>query len=160
MRLFWLLSDFQTLWNMRKVHEDLSHIVYTYVTNVTRGLPGLKPRHDPHSEVFPSQHWQPPFLQKAVKNDEKIEKRDFVSLNNVEHQNKSFLSHFLTIIVDGGVVSRSLLFHPLYFLGFPFFLRHIPQSVLSISRAVKGSTDMWSNLELIFPIYRTLPDYR
>lgn len=79
---------------------------------------------------------------KTVKNDEKIEKRDFVSLNNVEHQNKSFLSHFLTIIVDGGVVSRSLLFHPLYFLGFPFFLRHIPQSVLSISRAVKGSTDM------------------
>ena len=69
-----------------------------------------------------------------------------------------FLSHFLTIIVDGGVVSRSLLFHPLYFLGFPFFLRHIPQSVLSISRAVKGSTDMWSNLELIFPIYRTWPD--
>ena len=97
---------------------------------------------------------------KSSKNDEKIEKRDFVSLNNVEHQNKSFLSHFLTIIVDGGVVSRSLLFHPLYFLGFPFFLRHIPQSVLSISRAVKGSTDMWSNLELIFPIYRTLPDYR
>ena len=61
------LRDFQRLWNMRKVHEDLSHIVYTYVTNVTRGLPGLKPRHDPHSEVFPSQHWQPPFLQNSKK---------------------------------------------------------------------------------------------
>ena len=39
-----------------------------------------------------------------VKKYEKIEKRDFVSLNNVEHQNKSFPSHFLTIIVGGRFV--------------------------------------------------------